>query len=95
MEFDTQALVVESSPKSPEASVICLHGLGADGYDFEDFVPQLRLQGKRNIRFVFPHAPVQPVTLNMGMRMRAWYDILGLDISTQKTNQDCSGHVNV
>jgi len=53
--------------------VIWLHGLGADGHDFEAIVPELRL--KRAVRFVFPHAPVQPVTINQGMRMRAWYDI--------------------
>ena len=57
----------------PQAAVIWLHGLGADGHDFEPIVPELRL-GKA-IRFVFPHAPIQPVTINQGMRMRAWYDI--------------------
>jgi phospholipase/carboxylesterase len=57
----------------PTASVIWLHGLGADGHDFEPIVPELRL--KQAVRFVFPHAPVQPVTINQGMRMRAWYDI--------------------
>src|SRR4029434_10117397 len=58
------------------ASVIWLHGLGADGHDFEPIVPELELA--RPVRFVFPHAPVRPVTLNQGMRMRAWYDILQL-----------------
>jgi len=53
--------------------VIWLHGLGADGHDFEPIVPELRL--KQAVRFVFPHAPVQPVTINQGMRMRAWYDV--------------------
>jgi len=57
----------------PEASVIWLHGLGADGHDFEPIVPELRLS--RAARFIFPHAPVRPVTINNGMRMRAWYDI--------------------
>ncbi len=57
----------------PQAAVIWLHGLGADGHDFESIVPELRL--KQAVRFVFPHAPVQPVTINQGMRMRAWYDI--------------------
>ena len=60
--------------KSPAASIIWLHGLGADGNDFAPIVPELRLP-KTAIRFVFPHAPVQPVTINGGMRMRAWYDI--------------------
>ena len=62
--------------KDPAAAVIWLHGLGADGHDFEPIVPELRL--KRPVRFVFPHAPVRPVTINAGMRMRAWYDILQL-----------------
>ncbi len=60
--------------KNPTASVIWLHGLGADGNDFAPIVPELRLP-KAAIRFVFPHAPVRPVTINGGMRMRAWYDI--------------------
>src|SRR6266436_2921830 len=60
--------------KNPTASVIWLHGLGADGNDFAPIVPELRLP-KAAIRFVFPHAPVQPVTINGGMRMRARYDI--------------------
>jgi phospholipase/carboxylesterase len=59
----------------PDAAVIWLHGLGADGHDFEPVVPELRLPQRLRVRFVFPHAPVRPVTLNMGMRMRAWYDI--------------------
>jgi len=60
--------------KNPSASIIWLHGLGADGNDFAPIVPELRLP-RLAIRFVFPHAPVQPVTINGGMRMRAWYDI--------------------
>ena len=60
--------------RNPAASVIWLHGLGADGNDFAPIVPGLQLP-KTAIRFVFPHAPVQPVTINGGMRMRAWYDI--------------------
>jgi phospholipase/carboxylesterase len=64
------------APATPaSASVIWLHGLGADGNDFVPIVPELKLPAKPGIRFVFPHAPVRPVTLNMGMRMRAWYDI--------------------
>jgi phospholipase/carboxylesterase len=72
-----QALEIESAP-SPDAAVLWLHGLGADGHDFEPVVPQLRLPPQLRVRFVFPHAPARPVTLNMGMRMRAWYDILQL-----------------
>ncbi len=62
--------------KNPVASVIWLHGLGADGHDFEPVVPELRLTAP--LRFVFPHAPVRPVTINGGVSMRAWYDILQL-----------------
>ena len=62
----------------PDAAVIWLHGLGADGHDFEPLVPALRLPARLALRFVFPHAPMRPVTINMGMRMRAWYDILSL-----------------
>ena len=67
-----QAVEIETGP-NPVGAVIWLHGLGADGHDFEPVVPELRL--KRPVRFVFPHAPIRPVTINMGMRMRAWYDI--------------------
>lgn len=61
---------------APSASVIWMHGLGADGHDFEPIVPELGLPGALQVRFIFPHAPVRPVTLNMGMAMRAWYDII-------------------
>jgi phospholipase/carboxylesterase len=61
---------------NPGAAVIWLHGLGADGHDFEPIVPELRLPAAKPVRFIFPHAPQRPVTINMGMRMRAWYDIL-------------------
>lgn len=64
---------------TPEGSVIWLHGLGADGHDFEAIVPELGLHGRLKLRFVFPHAPIRPVTINGGMSMRAWYDILTLD----------------
>ena len=62
----------------PDAAVIWLHGLGADGNDFAPIVPELRLPRTSSIRFIFPHAPQMPVTINMGMRMPAWYDILQL-----------------
>lgn len=65
---------------APTRSVIWLHGLGADGHDFAPIVPELNLAGLPDIRFVFPHAPIQPVTINGGMAMRAWYDILGTDL---------------
>src|SRR5262245_27999813 len=66
---------VETGP-APGASVIWMHGLGADGHDFEPIVPELRVSPARPIRFVFPHAPMQPVTINGGMVMRAWYDVV-------------------
>ncbi len=72
---------VECEPEGPaRSSVIWLHGLGADGHDFESIVPELRLGDELAVRFVFPHAPERPVTINGGMVMRAWYDILGMDI---------------
>ena len=61
--------------EDPVYSVIWMHGLGADGYDFAPIVPELKLPTTPGVRFVFPHAPVQPVTINNGMMMRAWYDI--------------------
>ena len=64
---------------NPVGSVIWLHGLGADGHDFEAIVPELKLPPAAPLRFVFPHAPVQPVTVNGGMAMRSWYDILSFD----------------
>jgi phospholipase/carboxylesterase len=67
------AIEIETGPR-PEVAVIWLHGLGADGHDFEPIVPELRLP--KAVRFIFPHAPPRPVTINNGMRMRAWYDIL-------------------
>ncbi|HEY8857214.1 MAG TPA: alpha/beta hydrolase-fold protein [Rugosibacter sp.] len=64
--------------KSPDAAVIWMHGLGADGHDFEPIVPALNLPTRLAVRFVFPHAPVRPVTINNGISMRAWYDIFSL-----------------
>ena len=73
---------LETAP-GPTASVIWLHGLGADGNDFVPIVPELRLPSGMATRFVFPHAPVRAVTINNGMRMRAWYDIAAADLSTR------------
>ena len=72
-----EAIEISTGPR-PDAAVIWLHGLGADGHDFEAIVPELRLPEKLQLRFVFPHAPVRAVTVNQGMRMRAWYDIVQL-----------------
>ena len=74
--------------RQPTGAVIWLHGLGADGHDFAPIVPQLVSPNERALRFVFPHAPVRPVTLNGGMPMRAWYDILSLD---RRAPQDEAG----
>lgn len=71
---------VEIEPEKPaRAAVIWLHGLGADGHDFEPVVPELRLPEAMAVRFVFPHAPRRPVTINGGFVMPAWYDIYNLD----------------
>ncbi|HUQ74502.1 MAG TPA: alpha/beta fold hydrolase [Burkholderiales bacterium] len=67
-----ESIQIETGGK-PEAAIIWLHGLGADGHDFEPIVPELKLA--KPVRFVFPHAPIRAVTINQGMRMRAWYDI--------------------
>ena len=69
---------------SPAATLIVLHGLGADGNDFVPICEELDLSALGAVRFVFPHAPVMPVTLNGGMRMRAWYDILGTDLARRE-----------
>ncbi len=82
------ATVEVETAANPTRSVIWLHGLGADGHDFEPAVPQLVRTGMPALRFVFPHAPVRPVTLNGGLPMRAWYDISGLD---RHAAQDDSG----
>lgn len=74
-----EAVEFETAP-SPRFSVVWLHGLGADGHDFEPIVPELVRRGWPGIRFVFPHAPPRPVTINGGMRMRAWYDISGQEL---------------
>ncbi len=68
----------------PSAAVIWLHGLGADGYDFVPVVRELQQFGAPAARYVFPHAPMQPVTINGGYVMRAWYDILGTDLTRRE-----------
>jgi phospholipase/carboxylesterase len=72
---------------SPDATVILLHGLGADGYDFVPVVKELEALGAPAARFVFPHAPTMPVTINGGYVMRAWYDILGTDLVRREDEQ--------
>lgn len=74
-----ERIIIE--PKVPAtSSVIWLHGLGASGDDFSDIIPLLRLPQDHRMRFIFPHAPIQPVTINGGMKMPAWYDIQKIDL---------------
>ena len=73
-------LVTVEPKKTATACVIWLHGLGADGYDFQPIIPYLKLPQADEVRFLFPHAQVMPVTVNGGMEMRAWYDILEMNI---------------
>ncbi len=81
-----ETLERETAP-NPTRAVIWLHGLGADGNDFAPIVPELRLPASPGIRFVFPHAPVQPVTINGGLPMRAWYDIRNSDLAQREDAQ--------
>src|SRR6202451_2211143 len=82
-----ETIEVETSA-NPNAAIIWLHGLGAGAHDFEPIVPELAPAGEPAWRFIFPNAPVRPVTINGGMRMRAWYDIKGLD---RKAAEDVAG----
>ena len=79
-----ETIIIETS-QPIQQSVIWLHGLGADGHDFAPIVPELNIP---NTRFIFPHAPHQPITMNNGYEMRAWYDLYGL---TLQTKQDEAG----
>ena len=87
--MNLQAIEVETAP-NPVASIVILHGLGADGNDFVSLVDELDLKSVGPVRFVFPHAPTRPVTLNGGHVMRAWYDIFGLD-TTKERREDEAG----
>lgn len=80
MSVELLPCAVQTTGPEPEYSVIWLHGLGADGHDFEPIVPHLGLGNRPAVRFVFPHAPQRPVTINGGMVMRAWYDFETLSI---------------
>src|SRR3989337_1448016 len=80
---------VEIAPTGEaRASVIWLHALRADGHDFEPIVPELHLPREAGVRFVFPHAPMRPVTINGGYVMRAWYDIKTLDLDRMVEEED-------
>src|SRR5881628_957121 len=104
-----EAIEIQTGSKAA-ASVIWLHGLGADGHDFEPIVPELEahrlgefelghdrlevvaeLELTKPVRFVFPHAPIRPVTINNGMRMRAWYDIYQLGSTSGVVREDDAG----
>jgi len=82
------ALEIETGT-NPQRAVIWMHGLGADGNDFESVVDEMDLSGLPPIRFVFPHAPMRPITINNGYVMRAWYDLVSLDFSQRR--EDPSG----
>jgi phospholipase/carboxylesterase len=85
----SQVEVVElQTGEKPVGCVIWMHGLGADGHDFEPIVPELVRPDERALRFIFPNAPVRPVTINNGYAMRAWYDIVGID---RQSRQDEAG----
>jgi phospholipase/carboxylesterase len=82
---------------SPTASVVWLHGLGADGHDFKPMVPELRMPEGIPVRFVFPHAPERSITINQGTVMRAWYDITGFEQDSREDTagiRDSAEHVN-
>jgi phospholipase/carboxylesterase len=70
-------IIEATTGPEPKSTILILHGLGADGNDFVPIAQELDLSSIGPVRFVFPHAPVRPVTINNGYRMRAWYDILG------------------
>jgi phospholipase/carboxylesterase len=82
-----ETVTVETGP-DPAFTIIWMHGLGADGHDFEPLVPELVESNLPALRFVFPHAPVRPVTINNGYAMRAWYDIIGID---RRAAEDVAG----
>lgn len=83
MTTELQTLEGQTGP-DPTACIVVLHGLGADGNDFVPIAEQLDLAALGAVRFVFPHAPVRPVTINGGYRMRAWYDVLGTEMQRRE-----------
>ena len=85
-----ESIELETGPK-PAASVIWMHGLGADGNDFVPIVHELDLEGAPDIRFIFPHAPMQPVSINNGYVMRAWYDVKWGDLEGKSKQADEKG----
>ncbi len=85
--------VIAETGVNPVGTVIWLHGLGADGHDFESIVPELNLPTNLPIRFIFPHAPVIPVTVNGGVFMPAWYDIMAIEIEREIDEEGVSRSV--
>ncbi|TGO02828.1 carboxylesterase [Candidatus Thiomargarita nelsonii] len=88
--MNTNPVIIEP-PGSASASILWLHGLGANGHDFEPIVPALPENLTRHTRFIFPHAPQRPITINGGMVMPGWYDVYGMDLTAQ---QDAQGIQN-
>ena len=78
-------IIIETNP-SPDAVIIWLHGLGADANDFVSLIPELHLDDLK-VRFIFPNAPIRPVTLNNGMQMRSWFDITSLDFEAREEDK--------
>jgi phospholipase/carboxylesterase len=85
-----ETIEIETAP-NPTASIIVLHGLGADGNDFVPFADELQLGSVGPVRWVFPHAPTRPVTINGGYVMRAWYDVLGPDLAQREDEPGLRG----
>jgi phospholipase/carboxylesterase len=83
-----QNMLTQETHPSPEACIIWLHGLGASGHDFYDVIPSLKLDPQLKLRFLFPHAPVRPITINQNLPMRGWYDIFSL---TDLNKEDMDG----
>jgi phospholipase/carboxylesterase len=83
MQTTSDTLVIETG-KNPVACIIWAHGLGADKHDFASIIPMLDLPASLPVRFVFPNAPIRPITVNGGMKMRGWYDIRNMSINEEE-----------
>ena len=92
---DLDPSIVVEPPQRATKAVIWLHGLGADGNDFAGILPELGLAETHSVRFVFPNAPVQPVTVNGGMAMRSWYDIYSMTIAEKMDLESIALSTNV
>ncbi|MDR2555245.1 MAG: dienelactone hydrolase family protein [Fibromonadaceae bacterium] len=84
--------IIRETAEKPNAAIIWLHGLGADGYDFADVIPELNLPQNSAVRFIFPHAPVMHITVNGGYEMRAWYDITDLHLDRDPDIKNIEGN---